>query len=518
MVSIVENSANILAVKLAEKEELLRKKEEENVNLRNRIRLLEKALFGPRSERVIDLPENQQQFDDLLAEVQSLSDALSEQESSLNSQVSKEQKKQPRKRRNLEEIIPSDFPREEILLDIPESDRICLETGEPLTKIGEERSEKLAYKPGSYYVKVFVRPKYASKTDSSQGILSRTMPNSAIPRSHFDESFLAGVVVEKCAYHLPLYRQAERLSHQSIDVGRQSLSRLYIQTAKVLEPLYELMKEEILKRGVLFTDDTPIKMQVKGRGKTITGRMWVYIGGGPGPPYRLFDFTIDRCKTRPKAFLNGYRGYIHADAYKGYDDLFCQEGVYECACWMHVRRKYVEAEDGPISLRQEILCKIRGIYRYERLIRGRADEEILKVRKQRIAPLIDQLFNRTARALTDQEVLPRSSLANAIGYMHNLGSALKTFINDPRLKPDNGLSERAIRPLTIGRKNWLFAGSKSGGDATGILMSIIQSCRVLDIDPFAYLDDVLRRINGHTYNKLSQLLPHNWKPVPNHYT
>ena len=219
------------------------------------------------------------------------------------------------------------------------------------------------------------------------------MPDSAIIRSHFDESFLAGIVVEKCAYHLPLYRQAERLRHQTIDVSRQSLSRLYIQTAKVLEPLYKLMKQEILSRGILFTDDTPIKLQLKGRGKTVTGRMWVYIGGGIGPPYRLFDFTIDRCKKRPKEFLTGYRGYIHADAYKGYDDLFCQDGVHECGCWMHVRRKHVEAEDGPVALRQETLRIIRGIYRYERLIRGRSDEEILKVRKERIEPLIDKLFN-----------------------------------------------------------------------------------------------------------------------------
>lgn len=185
---------------------------------------------------------------------------------------------------------------------------------------------------------------------------------------------------------------------------------------------------------------------------------------------------------------------------------------------MHVRRKYVEAEDGPVTLRQEILRTIQGIYRYERLIREKSDEEILKVRKERIGPLIDKLFKRTARALTDQEVLPRSSMAKAIGYMQNLGDSLKTFTNNPQLKPDNGLSERAIRPLTIGRKNWLFAGSKSGGDATGILMSIIQSCRVLDIDPFTYIDDVLRRINGHNYNKLKQLLPHNWKPLTNHYS
>lgn len=517
MVSLSHNLIGSLEEELASKDQLLLEQQEENQRLRHRIRLLEKALFGPRSERMMNTPDGQGEFEDLLAEVQSLSDQLAEQEKALESESPKPVKKIRRKRRNLEDLIPNDLPREEIVLDLPEEDKVCLETGKPLVKIGEDTSEKLAYKPGSYYLKVFIRPKYASPSDAAQGVLSCRMPNLAIPGSHFDESFLAGVVVDKCAYHLPLYRQEERLRHQGIQISRQTLSRLYIQTAKILQPIYQLIKGEIFQRRILFTDDTPVKLQVKDKGKCKTGRMWVYVGGGIGPPYRVFEFTIDRCKDRPKKFLTDYQGFIHADAYKGYDNLFVQDGVFECACWMHVRRKFVEADDAPVSLRSEVIRTIRNLYRYERFIQNRSNEVILAVRKEKIEPLIDEIFTRTASALAQHEVLPNSAFAKAITYMHNLGDALKTFTSNPYLKPDNGQSERAIRPLTIGRKNWLFVGSQSGGDATGILLSIIQSCRVIDIDPFDYITDVLRRINTVNSTDLPQLLPHNWAPKFNGY-
>jgi hypothetical protein len=307
------------------------------------------------------------------------------------------------------------------------------------------------------------------------------------------------------------------MHHAGIEICRQTLSRLYIRAAEVLRPLYDLLKQETLKRGIIFTDDTPVQLQVKGKGKTITGRMWVYVAGGQGPPYRIFEFTVDRRGTRPKEFLAGFTGYIHADAFQGYDNLFANPEIHECACWMHVRRKFVEAEDAPVALRQEVLRSIRHLYRYESLAAGREPDVVLRLRREKIAPLIDRIFTRTAQALSTREVLPASGFAAAIGYMHNLGGALRTFLQHPDLKPDNGASERALRPLTIGRKNWLFAGSKSGGDATGVLLSLIQSCRVLDIDPFEYLTDVLRRINGHCASRLHELLPHNWKPAVSYY-
>ena len=239
--------------------------------------------------------------------------------------------------------------------------------------------------------------------------------------------------------------------------------------------------------------------------------MWVYISGWNNPAYIIFDFTVNRKAEHTLKFLKDFQGYVHADAYSGYDELFRKEKVTECACWMHVRRKFFEAEDGPVEFRETILKLIQNLYRYERVL-SKVDLEVkLKYRKEKIAPIIDQIFNKARSALTDpnSRILPKSKIRQAITYLFNQEEALKTFLTDAHVKPDNGASERAIRPLAIGRKNWLFAGSKNGGEATAIWLSLIQTCRAMDIDPFAYLDDVLRKINSTT--DLETLLPDQWK-------
>ncbi len=513
-----ENSSNSgdLQAALAEKERLIRELGERNTKiaaLEQRVRLLERMLFGPRSERMVaGQTDGQGVFEELLKEVDELNRQLEqEQQAEAAAAPAPAAAKKRKPRRSLEDLIPDDLPQEQIVVDIPEEDKVCLETGDPLVRIGEDTVKKLAFKPGSYYVKVFVYPKYASRTNPAQGVLQAAALDGALPGGVFDESFMASIILDKCGLHLPLYRQEERLHNLGIEISRQTLCHLYMRGAEVLRPIYEAMKKEILSRGVIFTDDTPVQLLVKGEGKTVQGRMWVYVAGGAGPPYRVFEFTVDRSKKRPKEFLGKFKGYIHADAYKGYDDLFTQEDVVECGCWMHVRRKFKEAEDAPPELRHLILLLIRGLYRYERVIRKKADDQILTVRRERIAPLIERIFSVAAEAIRDGAVLPQSNFAKAVGYMQSLGAALKVFLDDARLKPDNGESERAIRPLAIGRKNWLFAGSKSGGDATGILLSLVQSCRAIDVEPFEYLDDVLRRVNGHMASRVHELLPHNWQ-------
>lgn len=476
----------------------------ENDRLKQRIRLLEKALFGPKTEREIDLDENQPEFEELVKELDCLSEELDQQEEKLTEQRSSKGKKKS----SLKGLIPDDLPEEEIVLDLPEEEK------EGLVQIGEERSRKLAKQPGSYYVKVYVRPKYADKKDATSGILISDLPDFAIPGSQFDESIIADTAVNKYAYHLPLYRIEEKMKNEGFPVSRQTLSNLIIRGAEVLKPLYDELKKQILARGIIFTDDTPVKLQVKGKGKKglITGRIWVYVAGGTGPPMKIFEFTKDRQKKRPKEFLGDYKGYIHADAYSGYDDLFATDGVYECACWMHVRRKFIEAEDAPVAFRKNILRMIRNLYRYERIGKRVTHEGRQRLRQEKVKPLIDEFFRYIEEVMLNGPIiLPKSGIGKALNYTIKLKGALKTFLEDPRLEPDNGESERSIRSMTIGRKNWLFAGSKNGGDATAIWASIIQTCRANDIDPFEYISDTLRKINGHPANKIQLLLPHNFK-------
>ncbi len=478
--------------------------EAENDRLKLRIRLLEKALFGPRSERLIDLDENQPEFDELVKELDNLSDELDQQQEEITQQKNSKRKK----KRSLKDLIPDDLPEEEILLDIPADEK------EGLVQIGEERSRKLAKKPASYYVKIYVRPKYADKKDSTSGILISDLPDFAIPGSQFDESIIADIAVSKYAYHLPLYRLEEKMKYEGIPVSRQTLSNLLIRGAEVLKPLYNELKKQILSRGVIFTDDTPVKLQVKGKSKKglTTGRIWVYVAGGAGPPMKVFEFTKDRQKIRPKEFLGDYKGYIHADAYSGYDFLFKSDDVHECACWMHVRRKFIEAEDAPVAFRQKIIRMIRNLYRYERIGKRMTPENRLQLRQEKIKPLINEFFGYIENEMVSGPIiLPKSTIGKALNYTIKLKEALKTFLEDSRLEPDNGESERSLRPMTIGRKNWLFMGSKNGGDATALWASIIQTCRDNDVDPFEYISDVLRKINGHPANKIEELLPHNFK-------
>ena len=227
---------------------------------------------------------------------------------------------------------------------------------------------------------------------------------------------------------------------------------------------------------------------------------------------KIFEFTIDRRKIRPKEFLGDYKGYIHADAYNGYDDLFNQEHIHECACWMHVRRKFIEAEDAVPTFRRETLRLIRNIYRYERIGKKLDPEKRHELRESKVKPMVDSFFGTIEDQVKNGPyMLPQSNIAKAINYTLKLKTALQTFLQNPMLEPDNGESERSIRPMTIGRKNWLFAGSKNGGDATAIWASIIQTCRANEVDPFEYISQVLRKVNGHPANKIAELLPHNFK-------
>jgi transposase len=483
------------------------------------IKLLQKALFGQKSEKVIDTDERQGVFEDILDEIEELNpddipaETLAEKDLEISS-------KQRRKRRSLQDLIPENLPREDVVVDLPEEQKKSSD-GTPLKQIGEDLVEKLAYKPGHWFLKVFIYPKYANPADAVEGVKRAPAPDFAIPGGIFDESFYAWLIHDKCSLHLPHYRLEEQMKSAGIKIKRQTLCSCFIKAAEVLRPLHELMKNEIIKHGIIFTDETPVKQLAPGSGKTKKTYIWVYVGGGKAPPFRIFEFAQERNHKHPEKFLKNFKGYVHADAFSGYNPLFKNGEILECACWMHVRRKFFEAEDAPPEVRNLILRKIRNIYRYERVLKKYDPETqpafILKIRKEKIEPIINDLFTMTSLALTQGLVMPKSAFTGAITYMHNLGQALKNFLDNPYLKPDNGESERALRPITIGRKNWMFLGSEKGGEAMGILMSIVQTCRAMNINVSAYLEDVLRRINAHPHSKLHELLPGNWEKLDSYY-
>jgi len=339
------------------------------------------------------------------------------------------------------------------------------------------------------------------------------MPDHPIAKCKADVGLIAHLIVSKFADHLPLYRQDGIFEREGVTIPRATQSSWLMQVYESINPLEETLRRAIFESDVLFTDDTPIPLQVKGNGKLKKARLWVYVRGGTGPPLTAYDFSIDRSKKRPIDFLNGYRGYVHADAYSGYDELFKKEAIIEVGCWAHARRKFDEAASSRPKEATDILARIARLYHeVETPCTDRMPEERCRFRQEHATPLLDGIFDKIEEFR--RQTIPTEPLRKAIDYALNQRKALRRYLEDGRLRPDNNLAENAMRPVALGRKNWLFVGSERGGRAAALFMSLVKSCKDCEINPWEYLDDMLRRIMSHPVTHLRELLPDQWKPLP----
>ena len=276
-----------------------------------------------------------------------------------------------------------------------------------------------------------------------------------------------------------------------------------------LKPLYETMVRLILEGENIFIDESPVKLQAKGR--CDTAYMWVIVGGNSSnPAYRAYDFRTNRCHDNVLDILKEYQGVLHSDKYAAYQKLAERKVITWCPCWSHIRRKFLDVESGDLLFRDWALRKIRYLFMLERIAWARSPEERLQIRQEKEAPIIDELIQRIKARLTDGKILPKSKFREALGYFCGLVPYLKNYTKHAFARLDNNVAERAVRPLAIGRKNWLFFGSEDGGEAGAILLSLVQTCRGLGINPREYLEDVFRRLMGHSAQKLDELLPDQW--------
>jgi transposase len=478
--------------------------------LQHQVEQLLRRIYGRRSER---MDPNQLMFDNLL---------INAIEQPAPSAVPLDLPLEPKKPRHTAKRdhpgripIPEHLERVEIVLDIPEQEKVSPETGEPLKRIGWEVSEKLEYRPGKLIVNVYKRPKYApSESDSDLGVITAPMPDHPIERCKADIGLLSYIIVSKFADHLPLYRQDGIFAREGVDIPRATQTSWVLQTYEAIHPLGDELKRAVLESDVLFTDDSIIPLQVKGNGKLKKARLWVYVRGGSDPPLVVYDFSHDRSKQRPLDYLNGFKGYVHADAYSGYDELFRKEGITEVGCWVHARRKFDEATSSRPQEATEIMARIARIYRVESECADMPASKRCEHRQEQARPILDGIFLRLEEL--KGVTLPSEPLRKAIDYAMNQKQALYRYLEDGRLRPDNNLAENAIRPLALGRKNWLFAASDRGARATALYLGLIQSCKACKVNPWEYFNDMLRRVMSHPVSRLRELLPDQWKPIPRH--
>jgi len=465
---------------------------------------LKRQIFGQRAEKVVkSLNESQL----LLDGFEGVEDSEAEEKQKVPAH---ERKKANRNGKDKIKLAP-DVPVERQIIDIPEEEKICKETGEPLVKIGEEITLKLAHKPGSYFVKEIIRPKYALPKNSEGGIVIASLPESLLTRCQADESLLADIITKKFGDHLPLYRQQEILAREGIIISRQTMAQWVIRAGMALETLYNEMMRQILESGNLFVDETPIDMLEPGKGKVHQAYMWVMVGGmQKDPVYRVYDFYKDRKHANVEKMLQSYSKVVHSDKYGAYEALANGKKITWCPCWAHIRRKFFEAETGDLPFRDWVLRKIRYLFMLEKVAWSRSEEERLRIRQEKEVPIIDELIAKIKERLVDGKLLPKSKFREALGYFCSLIPHLKNYTRYAYARLDNNVAERAIRPLAIGRKNWLFVGSEDGGKAAAILFSLVQSCRAAGVNPREYLEDVMRRLMSHNSQKLYELLPDQW--------
>ena len=485
--------------------------------LRLQIAGLQRNRFGRRSERLDDAAFQQgtENLEQSLAEQVARLDAASSAAAISTPEPSpRPPRTEPAKRNR--GALPAHLPRIEVVIDV--DDKACPCCGGMLHVIGEDRAEMLDYVPAQLRVRVIRRPRYGCRA-CEEAVVQAPAPERPIDGGMATEALLAHVLVNKYADHLPLYRQAQIFARQGVTLDRSTLCNWVGRACWWLAPLHELVLSTVLTSPKVFADDTTLPVLDPGRGRTKTGRLWCYAVDnrpwrGPGHPAAAYVYSEDRKGEHPATHLKGFRGVLQVDGYAGFGRLIADMGnVSQLAfCWAHARRKFYDiyaATQSPLA--GEALRQIAALYEIEDEIRGQPAEVRRRVRQQRSRPLVEAMQAWLAETLG--RISGRSALAQAIRYALNHWSGLILFLDDGRLELDTNTVERAMRPVALGRKNALFAGSDSGGRHWAIIATLIQSAKLNDVDPLAWLADVLERIvSGRTKrHELDTLLPWNWK-------
>lgn len=393
-------------------------------------------------------------------------------------------------------------PVEEIRIDPPELDA-------DHEVIGQKETCRLAQKPASYVVLKYIRPVIKRKADGK--ITCASVPAAVLGKSLADVSLLACMVIDKFRFHLPLYRQHQRMAAAGIRLARSTLTGLMHRSGDLLQPIYEAQLASVVDGGTVTMDETPIKAGRKHRGKMKTGYFWPIYGDRDEV---VFPFSPSRSGDVVRTLLNGYSGVLVTDGYKAYESFAAQiNEIVHAQCWNHTRREFLKAENVEPALTDEALEFIRQLYDAEGELKQRPIDgaKRLEFRARCCKPVVDQFFDWLKTTLRDRVLLPTNPFTEAARYALAREGPLQVFLEYPDVPIDTNHLERELRVIALGRKNWMFCWTEIGAEYVGIFQSLIVTCRLHGIDPYTYLVDVLQRVEDHPASDVAALTPRLWK-------
>ena len=479
--------------------------------LQQQLEQLRRRLFGRSSEK---WDPNQAIMDELLAHVLEQRAALP-QIPAVTAAVKIEahtRKVTPHGR----SIFPESFTHEEIVIPVPEAERMCPITGQERPVIGYEISKKLNYRKAELIVKVYKREKRGSVANAEEtGVVTAPAVDCVVPKSIMDNGLIAHVVVSKFEDHLPLYRLEKIFKRQGVSLSRRTMCDTLLAASEPLCLLANCIQDKVLASGMVHHDDTPVDMMTEGMGHTNgikETRLWVSTVPGRDGPWTHFKFSTSREGRHIEDFFKEYRGTLMTDDFAGYGRVN-EENVRRLLCWVHVRRKFFEAQGSSPLESAEMLERIRLLYKLEHSVDAGLDHDAqrLRMRQDMVVPQLEAIRERLQ--VFSGKTLPKSPLGKAVFYALSNWAYLIRYVDDPRLPLDNNPAEQAIRPVALGRKNWLFMGSERGGRAAAVYMTLLATCKRAKVNPFDYFEDVLGRIMSHSTHNLDELLPGNWVPL-----
>lgn len=461
-----------------------------NLYLEQELAQLKRMIFGSKSERHIGSDPSQLNLDLAVETVE-----LPEKE---KEQITYSRNKPENKKGVAVRIaLPAHLHREEHIIE-PDEDV----TG--AKKIGEVITEVLEYTPGKFYVEKYVRPKYV--LPKKEKIVIGDLPSLPIPRGNAGPGLLSHLLISKFTDHLPFYRQVQQFKRQDIDIAESTISGWFTASCRLLEPLYNRLVTKVRQSSYLMADETPIPVQTKDKpGSTHKGYHWVYYA--PLEKLVCFDYRKGRGRAGPEEFLEGFRGMLQTDGYNAYDIYEKKDGITLYGCMAHARRKFESAKDNDPGRAEYVLDRMRKLYMTEREAResNLSPDKRKALRVEQSLPLLEEL----EKWMKDQlpEILPKSSIGQAITYTLGLWPRLTRYIHNGQIEIDNNLIENSIRPVALGRKNYMFAGSHESAQQAAMIYSFLGTCKIRNVEPFGWLKDTLTRIPDQSIQKLDELLP-----------